>query len=548
MSGILQSLIGTVGPSGDSYWVSFYHPDVTGSGQREAFDIHGADTDDDGNLYVSGRNDQALCFSQGGVADAGWACRIDIDDGALNWWTETRADGTSDDYISRMGNIFYDANNGDLLALQMYKHRDDYDSTHYNIMGYTGAIRLNASTGAIKSAHHFGTQTNTYYGQTDNVAGAGGVFYDVGDNSNQKTFLNSSDSSVIVIDPISNTGDAYLRYTWDNDNEAFTNTHWYTSVSQGGVNNEYGHPKQVFNKGSTAVYLVRKTTGSGAPMSNLSAVTESTSQGSTTIKQHTHFGTGGSTTPWGNYQGGALKSRKSFANDSYFMTPWRVNTNNGKGKIAIFSSESTCVRQYTFEDDDYPRHDSFLSCIDNTGYKHYIFSSVRDSAGSNGRMRIYEMEQDGSLANCIEITQTTSNWDNGNPTIISYSPIFLVTGDTLYLGGNPKLFNDPSTGPRRYLMVFKLPKDLSAISTTSQTVEPEVYGGTKATCTIQRVTANVTISDNETSFSSMHNRTGGSAGSSQTAKTFYNETTDGAKQDYATYTSSLGGGAEEIAT
>ena len=157
------------------------------------------------------------------------------------------------------------------------------------------------------------------------------------------------------------------------------------------------------------------------------------------------------------------------------------------------------------------------------------------------------MNQDGSLANCVEITQTTSNWDSGNPVIFSQPNIFIVTGDTLYLGSNPKLSNDPSTGPRQYLMVFKLPKDLSAISTTSQTVEPEVYGGTKATVVIQRVTANVTISDNGTSFSYMWNRTGGSAGSSQTAKTFYNETVDGAKQDSATYTSSLGGGAEEIA-
>ncbi len=543
---ILHAAAGNV--ASENYWVSFYFPNVSGNNQREGFNIYGVDTDDDGNIYISGSNDQALNFTQGneGARNAGFACRIDIDDGDLNWWTEAKPDaGAGDDdsdYIGQLGNIFYDANNGDLLAQQFYKHRDDNDNNHYNNMGFTGAVRLNASTGAIKSAHNFGTQVNNYYNSSSTISQM--VFNNVGSsNANNTTFVNPSDSSVIVIDPESSQGDMYLRYTWDNSNEAFTNSHWYSSVSLGGVNATYGHVKQVFNKGTSAVYLQRKGSGNTA-QSYLTEVTESTGQGSTSIKEHQNFGTNST---WGSYQGSTLVGRKSFANDSYFMMPWRLSTNNGKGKVAIFSSASSCVRQYTFEDDDYPRHDSFLTCIDSSGYKHYIFSYVRDGAGSNGRMRIYEMEQDGSLANCIEITQTTNNWDNGNPGIFSYPQIFLVTGDTLYLGNMAILANDPTgAGPRRYILLFKLPKDLSAISTTAQTVEPTVHGGTKATLVIQRVTANVTIADNGTSFTNVFTRSGGSSGTSNTARTFYNETTDGAKQDTATYTSSLGGGPVDI--
>lgn len=542
---ILNAAAGNAG--GENYWVGFYHPNVSGNSQREGFNIHGADTDDDGNIYLSGYNDQALNFSQGneGAHRAGWACRIDIDDGDLNWWTEAKADAGSDpsDYTSELGNIFYDANNGDLLAQQFYKHRDDSDNNHYNTMSFVGAIRLNASTGAIKSAHNFGTQVNNFYNTSSTISQ--NVFNaSIGSSgANQTTFLNPSDSSVIVIDPESSSGDMYLRYTWDNSNEAFTNSHWYSNVSLGAVNKGYGSLKQVFNRGTSAIYLLRKGSGNTA-QSYLTSVTESTGQGSTSIKEHQNFGT---SSPWGSYQGQTLVARKSFANDSYFMMPWRLSTNNGKGKVVIFSSQSSCVRQYTFEDDDYPRHDSFLTCIDSSGYKHYIFSYVRDSSGSNGRMRIYEMEQDGSLANCIEITQTTSNWDGGNPGIFQYPQIFLVTGDTLYLASYVQLATDPSgAGPRRYILLFKLPKDLSEISTTAQTVEPTVHGGTKATLVIQRVTANVTIADNGTSFSNVFTRSGGSAGSSTTARSFYNETTDGAKQDTATYTSSLGGGPEDI--
>ena len=86
MSGAKKILIAAAGnTASENYWVSFYHPNVSGNSQRNDLDVYGADTDDDGNLYVSGRNDQGLTFSQGGVADAGWACRIDIDDGDLNW-------------------------------------------------------------------------------------------------------------------------------------------------------------------------------------------------------------------------------------------------------------------------------------------------------------------------------------------------------------------------------------------------------------------------------------------------------------------------------
>ena len=73
MSGAKKILIAAAGnTASENYWVSFYHPNVSGNSQRNDLDVYGADTDDDGNLYVSGRNDQGLTFSQGGVADAGW--------------------------------------------------------------------------------------------------------------------------------------------------------------------------------------------------------------------------------------------------------------------------------------------------------------------------------------------------------------------------------------------------------------------------------------------------------------------------------------------
>ena len=65
MTNIRNALIQAAGSAGsDAYWVGFYHPNVTGSSQREGFNIYGADVDDDGNLYLSGSNDQALNFSQ----------------------------------------------------------------------------------------------------------------------------------------------------------------------------------------------------------------------------------------------------------------------------------------------------------------------------------------------------------------------------------------------------------------------------------------------------------------------------------------------------
>ena len=544
MSGAKKILNAAAGnAASENYWVSFYHPNVSGNNQREYLIIYGADVDDDGNLYISGSNDQALNFSQGNDSahTAGFCCRIDIEDGDLNWWTETKPEAGSDpsDYVSEIGQVYYDSNNGDLVAGQFYKHRDDSDSNHYNMMGVRGLVRFNASNGTLKSAHNFGTQLNNHLNLTQTITY--NCVNNLGGDESNSIFLNPSDSSIIVIDPDSSSGNQFNRFTWDNSNEAFTESHRYGSVSPGGANNTYGYLEQIFNKGTSAVYLLRKT--SGGTQYYLAEVTESTGAPSTSVIEHHQFGT---SSPWGSY-GSNPKSRKSFANSSYFITPWRLSDNNGKGRIAIFSSASNCVRQYKFEDDDYPRHDSFLSCIDDTGYKHYNFTYTRDSGGSNGRMRIYEMEQDGSLANCIEITQTTSNWDNGNPGIFQYPRIFLVTGDTLYLGNHVKLSNDPSgAGPRSYILLFKLPKDLSEISTTAQTLEPTVHGGTKATLVIQRVTANVTISDNGTSFLALSHRSGGSAGSSQTAVSFYNETTDGAHQDTATYTSSLGGGPLDI--
>ena len=545
MTNIRNALIQAAGSAGsDAYWVGFYHPNVTGSSQREGFNIYGADVDDDGNLYLSGSNDQALNFSQGneGAYRAGFCCRIDSEDGDLNWWTETKADAGSDpsDYHSEIGQVYYDSNNGDLVAGQSYKHRDDSDNNHYNTLGFRGLVRFNASNGTLKSAHNFGTQVNNFYNTTSTISY--NCVNNIGGDESNSVFVNPSDSSIIVVDPDSSSGNQFNRFTWDNSNESFTETHRYSSVSAGGVNNTYGYLEQLFNKGTSAVYLLRKS--SGGTQYYLTEVTESTGAPSTSVKEHHQFGT---SSPWGNFQGSTLKSRKSFANSSYFITPWLLSTNNGQGRIAIFSSASSCVRQYKFEDSDYPRHDSFLSCIDDTGYKHYLFSYVRDSSGSNGRMRLYEMEQAGSLAYCVEITQTTSNWDNGNPAIFQYPNIFLVTGDTLYLGHSVSLATDPSgAGPRKYICLFKLPKDLSAISTTAQTVEPTVHGGTKATLVIQRVTANVTISNNQTSFDYLFTRSGGSAGTSQTVVCFYNETTDGAKQDTATYTSSLGGGPVDI--
>lgn len=528
----------------EKYYFSFFIPNVAQNNQQNVLNIWGMDTDPDGNIYISGANDQSLTYSQGnhGAYPAGFTAKINYEDMELEWWNEHRFTGNNSDHYGHNFVTMYDTNIGDLVVGGLHAHRDQ-SSSEFNANQYRVLFRYDVSDGSVKSIHHKGTATNNWNGSSSTVST--NMCRHEG-YSNNVTFMDTSDSKLITINPESSSdGKELLEYSWDNSNEAFTETAYRTAISPGGANSIYGQVYHILQMGNTAIPILRKF------QSNISYYYFTSMSGtvlSTSVKEPSNF----TSQTYGTLKVSAHYARKTFANANRFITPFEVTGNSGKVHVFVWSGPGTSFnRKYTLEDDDYPRVDAANICINDEGHKVWIGMQVRDSNGSNGRFRIYEMNEDGSLENCIELKMTTTNvWDGvSNNWWNGYHVIWQISKDALWMGNMQRLANDPgasAAGPLSYVALFKLPKDLSKIGTDLQTIEPEGHGSNTATITIQRVTANVTISNNSTSYGNIFTRSGGSSGNSSTVATIRNETTS--NMTNTTYTATLGTGESEITT